>query len=270
MKTLRTKLEKRESIQATLERCRRFDYDYIPFGDKWVMPTDKYPYRQKFFGKIAQGFLRTVMCILGPVLLKVVYGAKVTGKKNRRAIKGQGAISVCNHFSYLDTLMIRQAIGHMKSYHTMGPRNNKKGFGGAFLRHGGMWAFSSNLAAMRALHSEMELRLNAGSIVNFYAEQAMWVNYQKPRPMLDGAFFYAVKYRVPVLPVFCTFHKNRKGHIKRLRINILPAVYADETLKKSERIADIKRRAEAEWQKCYEEYYGVKLAYLEKKSGDKQ
>ncbi len=262
MKQKRGKIEQRDKIQATLEAHRRFTYEYIPFGTKWSMPTEKYPYRQKFFGKIAETFLRVIMCVFGPILLKVTYGAKVTGKKNRRALKKQGAISVCNHFAFLDTLMVRQAIGHMKSYHTMGPKNNKTGVGGAIMRHGGMWAFTPNLAATRILLKEMETRLKEGSIVNFYAEHAMWVNYQKPRPMQDGAFFYAVKYRVPVLPVFCTFRKNKRGHIKRLRINILPAVYADETLKKSERIADMKRRAEEEWKQCYEENYKKKLEYI--------
>lgn len=31
-KNKRTRLEKREGIQAALEGWRRFDYDYIPFG----------------------------------------------------------------------------------------------------------------------------------------------------------------------------------------------------------------------------------------------
>ena len=200
--------------------------------------------------------------VLAPVLLKVAYGYRVVGKENRRALKKQGAIVVCNHISYLDTLFVRAAAGHYRSFHTMAPWNNKTGVGGWFMRHAGMWAFSANLAATKNLMREMERRLKQGKFVNFYAEQAMWVNYPKPRPMKDGAFYYAVKMDVPVLPVFCTFRKNRRGHMKKLRIHILPAVYADKSLPRAARIAKMKAEAEAAWKACYEEAYGKPLEYL--------
>ena len=107
----------------------------------------------------------------------------------------------------------------------------------------------------------MERQLKKGKIVNFYAEQVMWTNYQKPRPMKDGAFHYAAKFSVPVLPIFCTFKRNKRGHLKRVRIHILPAVYGDETLPKTERMQEMKRRAEEEWKECYESAYGIPLRY---------
>ena len=245
MSKRRTKLEKRVGIQNTLEGYRRFDYDYIPFGT-YTMPDGNYPYRQKGFGGAVDAFIRGVLRVFGPLLLKVVYGCRVEGKEHLRALrqKKQGAICVTNHIAYLDTLFVRQAIGHFHTYFTMAPWNNKKGLGGWFIRHAGMWAFSADLAAMRALMREMKTRLEEGGIVHFYAEQAMWTNYQKPRPMKDGAFYYAVKMNVPVLPVFCTFRKNRRGHMKKLRIHILPAVYADESLPRPQRIAQMKAAAE--------------------------
>lgn len=257
-----SKLELRDGIQATLEGYRRFDYDYIPFGHNWFMPDGDFEYRQGFFGRLASGVLRTVLQLVAPILLKVAYGCRVVGKENRRALKKQGAIVVSNHISFLDTLFVRAAAGQYRSFHTMAPWNNKTGVGGWFMRHAGMWAFSANLAATKKLMREMERRLRQGKFVNFYAEQAMWVNYPKPRPMKDGAFYYAVKMNVPVLPVFCTFRKNRRGHMKKLRIHILPAVYADESLPRPQRIAQMKAAAEAAWRKCYEEAYGVPLEYL--------
>ena len=262
MEKKRTNLELRDAIQATLEGYRRFDYDYIAFGHNWFMPDGEFRYRQSFGGRLLSGFFRTVLKVLAPLLLKVAYGYRVVGKENRRALKKQGAIVVCNHISYLDTLFVRAAAGHYRSFHTMAPWNNKTGVGGWFMRHAGMWAFSANLAATKNLMREMERRLKQGKFVNFYAEQAMWVNYPKPRPMKDGAFYYAVKMDVPVLPVFCTFRKNRRGHMKKLRIHILPAVYADKSLPRAARIAKMKAEAEAAWKACYEEAYGKPLEYL--------
>lgn len=130
------------------------------------------------------------------------------------------------------------------------------------MHHAAMWAFSTDLKATRKLVAEMERRLKEGAIVNFYAEQAMWVNYQKPRPMKDGAFHYAVRFGVPVLPVFFTFRKNKRGHMRALRIHVLPAVYADESLPRKERVEKMRRQAEQAWQDCYEKAYGKPLSYL--------
>ena len=265
----KNKFRKIREIQNVLESYRRFDYDYIPFGDNWTMPDGTYQYRQRGLNRLATGFWRTVMATLGALAIKPLYGAKVVGRKNLKALGKSGAVCVSNHFNFLDTLFVRAACGHYRSYHTMGPFNNKKGLGGHIIRHGGMLPFSANLAATKNLTREMDRLLKKGKIINFYAEQAMWLNYQKPRPMKEGALYYAVKFNVPVLPVFCTFQRNARGKIRKLRIHILPAVYADESLPRPARIADLKARAEAAWRDCYEQAYGIPLEYLpcKKKSG---
>lgn len=261
MKQKRTKAQKRSAIHKTLELHRRFDIDYVPCGDNWTMPDENYKYRQNLFNRIITGFWRTFTFIFGPVLLKLVYGYRVTGRENLKKIKGAGAISVCNHISFLDTLFIRQAVGHYRSYHTIAHTNNKKGLGGHILRHGGTLPFSSNYTANKNLVAEIGRLLKKGKIINIYAEKAMWLGYQKPRPMKPGAFFYSVRFNAPVLPVFCTFDLNGKGRIKKLKINILPPVYPDLSLPTKQRLASLKDAVEAEWKSCYERAYGVPLAY---------
>ena len=258
----RAKHEKIEKIQNALEGYRRFDYDYIPFGTHWKFPDKKFRYRKTGIDRLGVGFWRTLLFLFGWLLIGVCYGARVTGRKNLKAVKKTGCISICNHFSFLDTLFVRQAVGHYRSFHTMGPKNNKTGLGGHIIRHGGMLPFSPNLEATRNLNAEIERLLKAGKIINFYPEQALWTNYQKPRPMKDGAFHYAIKHNVPVLPIFCTFKKDKKGHMHKLRINILPAIYANESLSRKEKIADVKERATAAWRECYEKAYGKTLKYL--------
>lgn len=254
-KKKRTNYEKIQGIQETLERHGRFDYEYIPSGPGWKDPDKNFPYRKRGLSLLAVGFWRTMMCVIGSNILRIVYGARVRGKQNLRQIQGMGAISVCNHFSFLDTMFVRQAVGHFRSFHTMGPKNNKAGLGGHIIRHGGMLPFSHDLEAVRNLNCEIERLLKKGKIINFYAEQALWTNYQKPRPMKDGAFHYAIKYHVPILPIFCTFRKDRRGHMHRLRIHILPPVFADESLSRRDKLTDMKERAQSEWEKCYRENY---------------
>lgn len=262
-KTL-TNAEKQEKIQAVLESYRQFDYEYIPSGNNWIMPDEHFSYRKKFPECIINGFWRTVLKIFAPLLLKVCYGAKVVGKSNLKQVKGKGALCVCNHISFLDTLFVRQAVGHYRSFHTMTEKNNKGGIGGHIIRHGGMLPFSANFTATKNLIKEMQRLLNKGKIINFYAERAMWVNYQKPRPMKEGVFTYAVKFDVPVVPIFCTFDKNKKGHMKKLRIHVLPAIFPDESLPRREKAGKMRITAEDAWKTCYETAYNKPLEYLPK------
>lgn len=258
----RTVLEKRDGIQNVLESYRRFDYDYIPFGNNWTSPKAEYNYRQHPLSRCATFLLQTLMRIFAPILLWVAYGARVTGKKNLKSIKKQGALCVCNHISYLDTLFVRHAVGYFRSYHTMAPYNNKNGLAGWFIRRAAMLPFSESFDAMKNLNKEMKRLLEKGKIINFYAERAMWTNYQKPRPVKEGAFAYALKFNVPVIPLFCTFKKDKKGRIRKLKINILPPVFPDETLIRRERITAMAKQVQNKWKECYEAAYGTPLEYL--------
>ncbi len=264
----RSKRARREGIHDVLEAHRRFDFDYIPFGDNWSVPDENYDYRGGKLHKIGAAAIRTILAAAGPLLLRIAYGARVEGKENLKPLKGRGAICVTNHFSFLDTLFVRAAVGHYRSYHTVAPGNNKRGIVGAVLRAGGVLPFSPNLAALRNLNAEMQRLLEAGKIINFYAEQAMWINYSKPRPMKDGAFHYAVRYGVPVLPLFCTFDLSRRGHIRKLRIHILPAVYPEEGPRRQV-MERMRLAAERAWQDCYERVYSRPLVYLPAVRGEK-
>lgn len=266
MRKKRKNYEISAGIQLALEKGGHFHVAYMPRDDDYIMPTENYPFRPHGWGKIATAFWRTVMQVVAPIAIRIGFcGVKVVGKENLRALKKQGAICVCNHFNYLDTLFVREAVGHYRSYHTMAPDNNKRGIGGHIIRQGGMLPFSADRAAMRKLMSEMERLLKEGKIINFYAEQAMWKNYQKPRPMKDGAFHYAVKFSVPVLPIFCTFKKRKNGSIHRVRIHIMPAVYPDAELARPARIEKMREQTQGAWKECYERAYGIPLVYETRK-----
>ncbi len=260
--TKRTRRELIEGVQNAYERRGKFDRETIAYGTNWVMPDKNYKYRQPWYSRMITGIGRLAFCLLGPVALKLAFGIRVEGKENLREVRGSGAITVCNHIHYLDTLFVRQAVGYWDSYHTIAPFNNKKGIAGFFIRHGATWPFSADLDAMRNLHEEMDRQLKKGKFVNFYPEYAMWWSYQKPRPMKDSPFHYAVKFDVPVLPLFCTFEKTKRCGIRRLCVHILPPVYADDSLPKREKVLAMRDAAQQEWKECYERAYGIPLTYL--------
>ena len=100
-----------------------------------------------------------------------------------------------------------------------------------------------------------------------YAEQGMWWNYRKPRPMTNGAFKFAVDNNVPVLPIFITMTDSdiigADGFpIQEYTMNVLPAIFADPNKSEKQNIRDMNEKNYKAWVDCYEKFYGKKLEYL--------
>ena len=252
----RKRYEKTERIQSLLAARGRYNFDYGVPAKNWKMPDANFRYRQCAAGRAISRLLRLLLFVCTPFFLFFKFGFCVRGKKNKKQLNGKGAICVCNHVHCLDTLFVRQAVGHFSSYHTAAAFNNRTGAAGAFIRHGGVLPFSADRAAMRHLDTEMERLVHNGKIVNFYAEQSLWHGYQAPRPLKRGAFYYAVKYDVPVLPLFCTFDRTAKGKLKKVRVHVLPPVFPDTALPRKEREAALMQAVQAAWQACYAAAYG--------------
>ncbi len=243
---------KREKIHELLASHGHYNMDYGRVVGKWKMPDASYRYRPGPFGRAVSFLARLGLSIVSPVVCKLVYGIKVTGKENLKAVKDTGAVCLCNHFHFLDIVFMREALGHFRCYTTVAPFNNKGGALGALMHSGGILPFSADLAAMRNLEKEIGRLLKDKKFICFCPERALWTHYPKPRPMLRGALRFAVKNDVPVLPVFCTFREKR-GKLRKVRVHVLPAIFPDGNLPAREREKELVALAEKEWRDCYEE-----------------
>ncbi len=251
----------RKQLLSRLEAQRAFDVDYLPQGKRYILPDGDYKYvKTNFFYRMACAFCRTVTFLLGPLVCFFGYGLKVRGKSNLKGIKG--AISVTNHVAVLDTLFVKQAVGHFRSYHTGAPHNNKKGLGGYIMRRAGFLSLGGGFAAQKKFCLTLRRLLNNGAIVNFYPEEALWQGYEKPRPMKLGAFRYAVKMNVPVVPLFITFEGKRR----RAVVNILSPVYPEQGGKQA--AEQMRDRCFEQWKQTYERVYGKPLDYEEPERTD--
>ena len=118
----------------------------------------------------------------------------------------------------------------------------------------------------------------------------MWWNYRKPRPLKPGAYKFAVRNNVPVLPCFITMRdsdvlgedlrKSLKGFdisenfvpdgyfIQEYTIHIGEPIYPDPTLSQKENMEHIAKKNFKFWKKVYEEEYSMPLTYSTKKKND--
>ncbi|MCM1043020.1 MAG: 1-acyl-sn-glycerol-3-phosphate acyltransferase, partial [Corallococcus sp.] len=172
-----------DKLNSSLEKKGLFDVDYLPEGKDYITPDGNYKFeRRNVFHRMANGVCRCTTLLFGGALTKIRFGAKVCGRNNLKSLKGSGAIAVCNHIDVLDTLLVKRAVGHFRSYHMGRVENNRKGFVGFIVRHGGFIPIGGggSYQAQKNMRKYCGKLLQNGKIISFYPEQALWVGYEKP------------------------------------------------------------------------------------------
>lgn len=251
-------------IQEKYELEGRFDEDIDPIDYSGALPVDEnFDFLKKGFKNwIKKHFYLLGMRIYVNKICKYV-NLKIEGKENLKKLKG-GAIVTCNHISKFDSFPIRKAIG-MDIKYVAGDFNNWKGEMGNIARNTGFLPLSNKFSVMKKFTEAIDYHLQHGKKVLIYPEQAMWRDYKKVRPFKNGAFHYAVKNNVPVLPLFITLRPSgivEDGvEFNYLTLHILPPVYPKEELNSKENLEFMRKLAYTECKKCYEEVYHCELKY---------
>lgn len=249
-----------------LEKKGVFDQHINPIDWNNCYPVTKdFPYIKKKASDRFSDYLKNTF-IINPFSWyqnKFVMKTKVFGRENLKGINS--AVLTCNHVFIFDALAIKKAVNHKIKF-PAAEFNNRKGFLGDMMRAGGMLPLSGNQGVMTEFNNAIEHYLLNDNYILFYPEQAMWHMYDKPRPFKEGAFYYAVKYDVPVVPLFITFRNsgkfdNEKLEIKYLDLHIMPPIYKQENLSRAK---NVKYMMNKNYEMCKEKYeaeYGKALEF---------
>ncbi len=199
----------------------------------------------------------------------------VRGIENFEAILDSGAIITCNHFNPFDSFAIHYVMfNYMYKFNGKvlykvireGNYTNFPGIYGFFFRHCNTLPLSANFSTMKNFMVAMKTLLERGEKVLVYAEQGMWWNYRKPRPLTAGAFKFAAESNVPVLPIFITMNDSDKiggdgFPIQEYTLHFLPAIYPDSEKTVKENMEIMKDKNYNAWKEVYENVYGIPLTY---------
>ncbi len=184
-----------------------------------------------------------------------------------------GAIITCNHFNALDSFAIHLAYyaskhKKRKFYRVIreGNYTSFPGFYGRLMRHCNTLPLSENRQVMKEFTKATNTLLEEGHFVLFYPEQSMWWNYRKPKPLKPGAYHFAAKANVPVLPCFISMRDTdtigEDGFpVQAYTVHIGAPIYPDASLplgKRTQAIADENYRV---WCETYERVYGKPVEY---------
>ena len=258
-----------------LERERRFDVDVEndpPF--RHLMPGDVDYLRKKFSSKIKtllanyySNYYFKHQIKKGHIVLDGVEGVE-----NLKSVKS-GAVITANHFSPFDSipvhLMVKKYAKRKKLFKIIREGNyTMPGLYGFFLRNCYTLPLATNPTVLRDFCKSVDTVLSKGNFVLIYPEQSMWWNYRKPKPLKQGAFVFAAKNNVPVIPTFITMRDTDKvdengSFVQAYTLHILPPIYPDEELTQQENVAFMLKENSRKWQETYERVYQQKLTYLE-------
>ncbi len=225
--------------------------------------TKDYPYIKKPLKlRIKYFFIyHFIVRLYEPRELKAM-GFSVIGRENLKGI--DNAVCTCNHINKLDCVLMRKALKGHKLYITAAPFNNMKGLLGDIMRSTRMMPMCEEREGMTNFIKSVNTLLNTNNYVLFFPERSEWWCYKKPRPTQIGAFHFAAKNNVPVIPSFVTFSENGrvdKNGIKLfdMKVNILKPIYPKEGLSNKEQSLYLQQEHDKAWKECYEKTYGIPL-----------
>ena len=183
-----------------------------------------------------------------------------------------GAFITSNHFNFVDTTIIRYMLStiHKKNKFSIIVQETNflmKGVFGWLIRNNKTIPLSldHNYISQNLTPTLQELLDNKEQIL-IYPEEEMWFNYRKPRPTKNGAYYYAAKYNVPVIPCFTKIEDKDEigddGFKKsKYTLYIMPPIYPDKE-KSFKENRQIMQEKDYECKKqMYEMAYGKKLDY---------
>lgn len=144
---------------------------------------------------------------------KAVLGLSIRGRKNLRALRGKGAVLVCNHIHTLDCTFVSVLAAPRKVIHTAEASTFGRTFIGPLIRLLGAVPVpppdSSPYLICRFIRQTSQA-VRSGRLVCVYPEGKLIPYCPDLREFRDGAFLIAALASAPVVPVVITF-RERKG-----------------------------------------------------------
>ncbi len=267
------------AMREQYEKEGRFDEDLEDDPPSRMLMPDEVDYlrrnmtnrlRTRYAFKFARFFMNT-MIKKNQIVIKEVKGVEYFKSLST------GAIITLNHFNAFDSFAAQ--IAYEKAIHRGVPLRRKlfrvikegnytsfPGFYGFLMRNCNTLPLSSNKDTMRKFMRAVDKILQKGHLILIYPEQSLWWNYRKPKPLKKGAYNFAAKNNVPVLPIFITMEDtNIPGEgglpVQAYTINIAPPIYPDSNKNKVQNTEEMMRKNAKVWKEIYEREYKIPLEY---------
>lgn len=237
---------------------------------KMLMPNDVDYLNKKLSSKIKNFCCKKIVDKMLRTYA-VQHQIEVVGLENLE-VEG-GAVITTNHFNYFDSAPFIYAMKKCKTkhkFHIVIREGNYQipGKLGYILKNYNTFPLSSNLKTTINLNHAIDKVLGDGHFLLVYPEQAMWWNYKKPRPYKIGAFRWASRNNVPVIPCFCTMEDMDTFEpdglpMQKLTFHIMKPIYPKADLSEKDNAQYMLHTNHQMCVELYEKVYAKKLQYTQ-------
>ena len=257
------------------EREGRFFEDVENDPEGKVLRSEDIEYLEKgIWQRLKRAFAYAVArrFVRGLIEEKKLIIKEIRGIENFRDLDS-GAVITCNHFNAYDSFVMQltyEASGHTdrQLFRVIreGNYTSFTGFYGFLMRNCNTLPLSSDRHTLKKFTASVGRLLSDGHFVLIYPEQSMWWNYRKPRPLKSGAFMFAAKNSVPVLPCFITMRDSdiigEDGFfVQEYTVHVCKPIYPEAGLSYRKNMAMMMNKNFLLWRKIYESEYGMPLVY---------
>ena len=195
---------------------------------------------------------------------------EIRGMEKLRGVNGPAFIT-CNHFNPFDNGILRRMAldagrGRLWAV-SEGTNFVMGGLQGFVLRNIDVIPIINEPSYMNGKFCELlQRQLDRNRFILIYPEQEMWFNYRKPRPGKRGAFLFAARFNVPVIPCFIEMQElprmvTPQFHNVKLILHILDPIYPDPALSPRENSFRMCEQDYEEKKQAYQRSYGKPLTY---------
>lgn len=257
------------------ELAGRFDEDVEADPPGRVLMPDEIEYIHKSMSqrlKTKFAFMMARKFVYNLIDEKKLIIKEIKGIENFQNLQS-GAVITCNHFNAFDSFAIQLAYEAANQpnrtfYRVIreGNYTSFPGFYGFLMRHCNTLPLSSNHGTLKKFVEATNKLLKDGNFVLVYPEQSMWWNYRKPKPLKKGAYVFAAKNNVPVLPCFITMKDSDimgddGFFVQEYTIHVGKPIYPDESLAYGKKVEKMMSDNAELWKDIYETEYQIPLSY---------
>ncbi|MCQ2208883.1 MAG: 1-acyl-sn-glycerol-3-phosphate acyltransferase [Paludibacteraceae bacterium] len=177
---------------------------------------EKYPYLDNSWkwkiGHVWALFRFHFICKwFNPLYFGMRYEGKNNIKKHKKDLEN-GAVTVCNHAYRWDFISVWGASGKLRIWYPAWA-DNFQTRDRDNMRHSCGIPVPKSMSAMKKFNEAFDTLHERKEWFHVFPEECRWNNYKPLRPFRKGAFIFAYKYKMPILPMVIVY-RERTGLYK--------------------------------------------------------
>ncbi len=220
--------------------------------------SDSYQYVTKNIGlRFLYRFSMIVGMPIAKIVFRIKYRFKVIGKENIKAMRKQAAVTVANHVHNLDAVLLIDAFWPSTPYIVARKHNFEAVIIGGLVRILRGVALPEEQKYFKKFYAEVnELLRTTHHKVQLFPEGEIDPRSRTLRPFMNGAFRFAIKNDVPVLPMVFVFPNDNDVTLIVGKPVCLADIADLEGLNEPRKAIMMSEYVKDTMQKMMDEYYG--------------